>query len=465
MKAKIREVLAVIVILSLLPIFMGQGECRLNENFKEEIALKIEIGGDDKNPLSVKIAYYPLLNQSAESEATLINNINYLLASLIQGFSRIYNSSQVTFHLKNKNINRHSVLEFDVTDNLEISKKILDILFNSRLNEDEKAKTIMNGVIGNKKPDIMMTGRCYEDLTGDLLTLEIAVLYKNRHRIEKKKITSRKEALKETCMKFRTFRLLYKDKLAKTFFKDEARLDLFGDKIFDELYKKTLTFFIGGDSSRAAGKPANDVEVTYDISGIGTGDEFFVNEETKQHLKIFNQKLPPPKPDQNKLYVTNLSFMDANSRSTMTNTEVMTLIDEAVQKGMRAAHKTNDKIIINERSHIIANTDANVSKLVSITFDPYIKKSDKLSKILNQLMNPGSVDIIVTGHYIEDGRDQVISIRPLVIVKANRRIVTKNLQFKKNELVCVDPISNKKTLCRGARNRIIQAVQELLEFL
>lgn len=114
---------------------------------------------------------------------------------------------------------------------------------------------------------------------------------------------------------------------------------------------------------------------------------------------------------------------------------------------------------------MIKNNDANINKLVNITFDPSMNKTEKVNKIIGEMMNPGQVDVIVTGQYIDDARNPLISIRPLVIVKADQKIVTKNLQFTKEELFCKDPISKKDTLCAGAHDQIAQAVQELLEQL
>lgn len=194
-------------------------------------------------------------------------------------------------------------------------------------------------------------------------------------------------------------------------------------------------------------------------------DDCQINETIKQLLATINTKLPKPPPGQKKLYVTHLSFMDAATQSTMANTEVAELINQAVIKGMNEAQKTNPTLAINETGHIIPNTDANVNTLVNITFEPNLTKTEKVNKIINDLMNPSSVDVIVTGQYIDDAKNPLISVRPLVIVKDNQKIVTKNLQFSKEELLCEDPNSKKKILCSGAHDQIAQAVQELLEQL
>lgn len=194
-------------------------------------------------------------------------------------------------------------------------------------------------------------------------------------------------------------------------------------------------------------------------------DDCEFNETFKQLMQSINKTMPTTPPGQ-KLYITHLSFMDAKTQSTMASTELAEMINEAVIKGMSAAQKTNNKLAINETGHIIPNTDGNVNKLVNITFDPNMTKIEKINKIIGELMSPSSVDVIVTGQYIDDARNPLISVRPLVIVKNNQKIVTKNLQFTKEELMCEDPNSpGRKALCPGAHDQIAQAVQELLEQL
>jgi hypothetical protein len=165
-----------------------------------------------------------------------------------------------------------------------------------------------------------------------------------------------------------------------------------------------------------------------------------------------------------KIYVTHLSFMDAQTLSTMVQTEMAALINDAVVKGMNMGKKANNDLEINASGHEIPNTDGNVNKLVNIVFDPNLTKNDKINKVINEMMIPNSVDVIVTGHYIDNARNPAIMVRPLVIVKSQKKIITKNLQFKKDELECPDPNDpNKKILCRGAYDQIAQAVKELLD--
>jgi len=189
-----------------------------------------------------------------------------------------------------------------------------------------------------------------------------------------------------------------------------------------------------------------------------------INDTIQQLMNTVNKKLPPP-PGQSKTYITHLTFMDAMTKTAIANTEVAELINEAVIKGMNEAQKKNNNLAINEPGHIVENNDSNNNSLVNITFDPNLTKTDKINKIITEMMTPNNVDVIVTGHYVDDANNPTVSVRPLVIVKTNQKIVTKNLQFVKNELICTDPNSQKKILCRTAHDQIAQAVQELLEEL
>jgi hypothetical protein len=194
-------------------------------------------------------------------------------------------------------------------------------------------------------------------------------------------------------------------------------------------------------------------------------DDCQVNETINKLFDTMNKKLTTP-PGQSKLYITHLTFMDALTKTSIANTEVAELINDAVIKGMNEAQKNNPKLAINEPGHIVPNTDKNNNDLVNVTFDPNLTRNQKVNKIITDIMNPNNVDVIVTGHYIDDAQNPQVHVRPLVIVKHNQKIITRNLQFAKTELICTDPnTANRKILCKGAHDQIAQAVQELLEEL
>jgi hypothetical protein len=193
-------------------------------------------------------------------------------------------------------------------------------------------------------------------------------------------------------------------------------------------------------------------------------DNCQINNKFKQLFKQIGTKLPPPS-GQAKTYVTHLAFMDARTQSTMISTEKAELLSKALEKGMKEAANQNPKLAINDPGHQIKNNDKNVNSLLNICFDPGMSKIEKVNTIISKLMNPNKVDVIVTGQYIDDAKNPLISIRPLVIVKGEQKIVSKNLQFSKEELFCTDAVSKKEILCAGADNQIAQAVQNLLSQL
>lgn len=194
-------------------------------------------------------------------------------------------------------------------------------------------------------------------------------------------------------------------------------------------------------------------------------DECQIDETIKDFVKNLNKPGGPlsSKPPGQEIYVTHLTFMDGYTHSTMVQTELARLINEAVIKGMEMGKKANDDLTINGPGHEIPNTDANVNQLVNVIFDPNLTPEAKAGNIVTEIMEPHDVDVIVTGQYIDDARNPLITVRPFVVVKAQKKIVTENLQFKKGELECEDPISHKKILCKGAYDEISQAVKRLLD--
>jgi hypothetical protein len=202
------------------------------------------------------------------------------------------------------------------------------------------------------------------------------------------------------------------------------------------------------------------------------GQEDCENSETLKQLEVYNQlikqiedKLPPP-PGQSKTYISFLSFMDAETQSTIAQTEEVELIENAIAKLLNEVVRHIPILAVNEPGHMIPNTDEIVNKMINITFTPDLTKNEKVNKIIDEIMTPNHVDVIVTGQYIDDCKSTLISLRPVVIVKAAQKIVTKNLQFSKDELFCEDPIGKrKKILCSGAHDQLAQAFHELIKQL
>lgn len=197
---------------------------------------------------------------------------------------------------------------------------------------------------------------------------------------------------------------------------------------------------------------------------------FFMGQQDCEADKViqdlFDQKIMKQGPggSTQDTYVSHLSFMDAQTKSTMVQTEVAGLINEAVVDGMSRASKVNPKLKNNEAGHIIKDNDLHVNKLVNFFFDPVLTADDKVSGIIREMMDPNNVDVIVGGQYIDEAKKPEITVRPFIIVKDGRKLMTRNLQFSREALLCEDPNNpGKKVLCKSSHDEIAQAVKELLE--
>jgi hypothetical protein len=190
--------------------------------------------------------------------------------------------------------------------------------------------------------------------------------------------------------------------------------------------------------------------------------EFQVEETVKKILKeIEGKKLA-------QMYVSNLSFLNVQTQKIKEQTIISQLLNgpvvEVINQELVAWSKENKLLLhFNQKNHQLANTDDIVNQLLELTFDPTMAKAQKLEKIVNQMMAPHKVDVVVTGRYVENSRGKTISVRPVVLFKAPERIVTFNLTFPIDELVCEDPDSKDKIVCSEARDKIRGALLERLQ--
>lgn len=156
--------------------------------------------------------------------------------------------------------------------------------------------------------------------------------------------------------------------------------------------------------------------------------------------------------------------MDAQTKSTMVQTELSDLINEAVNAGVYRASRVNSSLTRNRAGYVIKNNDANVNKLVNFFFDPVMSADEKVTGIIREMMEPNNVDVIASGQYIDEARKSEIVVRPFIIVKDGRKIVTKNLVFYREDFLCEDPNNpGKKVLCELTFDEIAMAVKQLLE--
>jgi len=152
--------------------------------------------------------------------------------------------------------------------------------------------------------------------------------------------------------------------------------------------------------------------------------------------------------------------MDPTTGSSLFHTKEGVLLNHAIVNGIKFL--SSKQIKHNEANHSIKDTDYNFKTLVNITFDLNLTKSEKISKIINEMMIPNNVDIIVTGQYIDKGK--VVYVRPIIIEALGQKIITKIAIFQKDQFICKDSNDqNVKTLCPYAYDKIAALVTELLE--
>ncbi|KPA19183.1 hypothetical protein MHK_000599 [Candidatus Magnetomorum sp. HK-1] len=176
-------------------------------------------------------------------------------------------------------------------------------------------------------------------------------------------------------------------------------------------------------------------------------------------LELISKKVVLSK-GKKEIYISHLSFMDPTTGSSLFQTEYGRIINETAINFLKLLQK-NPLFKYNAKGHTLRDTDANVNKLNNITFDPNITKDVKISKIIDEIMIPANIDVIVTGQYIE--KDGNIDIRPIIILKNSKRIITQYAQYKKSEFICKNQqIQGDKVLCKSAYNKISELIKSLI---
>ena len=187
--------------------------------------------------------------------------------------------------------------------------------------------------------------------------------------------------------------------------------------------------------------------------------------QNEKLTSMINRKIKPLS-GPNIIYVSHLSFMEPTTGSSLFKTELGSLLNYAIVDGINLLFsKQTDSIIKhNEPDHMINDTDNNLNTLVNIIFDPNLTKSEKITKIIKEMMIPNNIDVIITGQYIDKGSE--IDVRPLIIDSFDQKVVTKVAVFPKNQFICKNPNNqNVMTLCQSAHDEISVLVKELLETL
>jgi len=169
--------------------------------------------------------------------------------------------------------------------------------------------------------------------------------------------------------------------------------------------------------------------------------------ETHQNQnKLNNQKT---------LFITHLSFMNPSAGMPI-ESNISNAINKAVKAGVQLAQQDMSNLKLNKFGHQIDNSDKNVNDFINLFYDFNLTKSQKIEAIVQKMMLPNGVDAILSGQYLEKVGG-TIHIRPFMLSKSNRRMITRNLVFQEKDFIC-----SYNTLCQEAHEKIRDAVRELL---
>jgi len=198
----------------------------------------------------------------------------------------------------------------------------------------------------------------------------------------------------------------------------------------------------------------------------GVANEFWISQTLTNSIRdLLEQKLVPTTPQQD-IYVTNLTFIDTDTKNIMLQTEEAKLINEAVLDGIKRAQKVNPGIKLNASGHALQNTDANVGQLTTIIHDRNKTPEERVNTIISEMMAPNQLDVIVTGQYTDRGAPEPIILRPFLFITKEKTFVTKSLKFDRQQYICSSPNEKtQKALCASVYEEIAKAVKELLETL
>jgi hypothetical protein len=163
-------------------------------------------------------------------------------------------------------------------------------------------------------------------------------------------------------------------------------------------------------------------------------------------------------------YFSVLPLRKIVDQDTLEETDVSKLITGEIFKGLNTLAKSNIHWSINEPGHTLPDDDAAFKELIHATFNSQLTGIDNISTVIKNIMEKHRIDIIITGLYFEDVQNSLTTVRLLVYVKKSQKIVMKNFQFKKGELVIDDPTAKRKTLHRSARYQISHFFSQVPEF-
>jgi len=190
-------------------------------------------------------------------------------------------------------------------------------------------------------------------------------------------------------------------------------------------------------------------------------------DDKQRSIEVRLEKLPvflSPEKKEN-WGVVYLDFMDANSRNIHLQNNLEKLIYDAVleeitKKLNTAAARQNKNLAADNNTRRLLNKSDNVSKLMDITFAPDIPFDERIKQITRELKIPAHIDVIVTGQYINNPQNRWLMVRPIIFFKSAQKILTRNLLFKKDDIICRESGTNREILCRDANDYIAYKIKK-----
>jgi len=438
----------IILLISLLPFVLGFEECPTNETFQGAVEQKIIASGSKGGPINIHLAFLPIVDEVQDENSTNItSSINEFIPLFLDGWGETFNKNDVRFTFydsDNRATSVHMPLMVINTpkENAIIhAQKVISILYSSEAQKNSIQTIILNYMIP-LDIDILITGQYIKSTDTDKeVKLKLAALFKSNQKVILKQLNFQIDNL--LCDQKE---ILHEKKICES--------------ISEEISGAIFEFFINIDK--------NEQKKSTDIKSRVTYKELEIEKTVKQMDKTINQMIDQkfkPSTGNSQVYITHLTFVDADTKSIMAQTEVAELINKAVVDGMNLAKNANPQLAINEPGHSIENSDVNANKLINIIWDVNLAKGDKIHKIISGMMEPNQIDVIVTGQYLEK-EDNTINVRPFVVFKSEKNISSKNHIFDKGQFICSDPNnSSTKVLCPSVHEKIVFSVKELLESL
>jgi len=446
----------IILLASVLPFLLGINECPTNETFQEAVEQKIIASNSKGGSINIHLSFLPVVDKTLERNSEkIISLINELITLWFKDLVKTFNESDVRFTFydsDNRALSVHMplmVMNYPSVNTTINAKKMVDIIYHSSIYQKNKIRTVILNYMVPLGVDILITGQ-YTTSTDNKGKLELVALFKSNQKFILKQLS------------FQIDNFLCEDKKSHN-------IIICNENVKSEITNTLSSFFINEKKPKKTLKAGMGSYVTYKLNNIvlhnnENNDVIVVTDSMLKSLQeLANTKVPSTTFGG---YITQLSFMNTDTKSIMVQTQEAKLINDAVLDGIKRAQKVNSAIKFNASGHVLKNTDANVGKLTKIIYDRNKTPEERKNIIINDMMVPNKLDVIVTGQYLDRGTPYSIILKPFILVKKNKKIVTKSLKFDRQQFICSDPNdSTQKALCASSHEEIANAVQDLLESL